>query len=199
MNSDSTKFENLDGSHASHFTLDGIVAEMVIEVDEEHGSISSLDKTPKLNGLDSFEKLKASALRRSFVALDSKLKISDISSIVKISLPKMDATIEEKIKISSEKSQETDNEPKSDKDDIQTDQDIDIILNETKICTTEEDTEKLSVESPVINNSEIKISKNEIKVVAGIIVAEESKMTEESKETGESKMTEESKETSESK
>ncbi|GBL92726.1 hypothetical protein AVEN_119114-1 [Araneus ventricosus] len=67
-----------NGSNVTRFTLDGVVAEMVVEVDDDQEPFLSPSKALKLNGVDTYEKLKASALRRSFVALDPILKMDDI-------------------------------------------------------------------------------------------------------------------------
>ncbi|KAF8781508.1 hypothetical protein HNY73_011897 [Argiope bruennichi] len=67
-----------NGSSVTRFILDGVVAEMLVEIEDEQEPLLSPSKAFKLNEIDNYEELKDSCLRHSFVALDPILKMDDI-------------------------------------------------------------------------------------------------------------------------
>ncbi|CAL1262899.1 unnamed protein product [Larinioides sclopetarius] len=97
-----------NGSNVTRFTLDGVVAEMVVEVDDDQEALLSPSKALKLNGVDNYEKLKASALRRSFVALEPIIqRMDDIEKrSIKSSQQKDSTSKQDESEISSKEFQE---------------------------------------------------------------------------------------------
>ncbi|GIY23822.1 hypothetical protein CEXT_437171 [Caerostris extrusa] len=79
MSSDTPPNGNAMDSNTSRFSLDGIVAEMVIEVDEENNSLPSPSKLFNVNGLDDHEKLKSSDSTKCSATLDLEI-IKEIST-----------------------------------------------------------------------------------------------------------------------